>query len=165
VRPIPSPDARRALALARSLAVVFLVVFVATRFFRLNVSPSVPVGLYRLTAVPPVLERGMLVLVPVPASMQPWISRWTPLLKPVAGVAGGVVTITDAELRVNGEPYGPVYQEAHGKTLPYIRGQAVVQQGTVFLASHAPQSIDGRYFGVTQISDLTARALPVWTWR
>jgi len=34
----------------------------------------------------------------------------------------------------------------------------------VFLASHAPASLDSRYFGPVAVSSLTAHAFPVLTW-
>ena len=40
-----------------------------------------------------------------------------------------------------------------------------VQTGEVFLASQAPRSLDGRYFGVTPVATLTAQASPLLTWR
>src|SRR5882762_8963010 len=58
------------------------------RWVRVNIEPSVPLGVYRLHTIRAPLTRGMLVLVPVPASVQRWKSAWTPLLKPVAAVAG-----------------------------------------------------------------------------
>src|SRR5437764_13338091 len=69
----------------------FLAAVLSTHWVRLNMSPSVPYGLYRLTAVQPPLARGTLVVLPVPASVQRYWSPWLPLLKPVAGVAGDQV--------------------------------------------------------------------------
>jgi len=48
------------------LGVLVLTAVVSTRWVRLNVSPSSPLGLYRLTAVPTPLARGTLVVLPVP---------------------------------------------------------------------------------------------------
>ena len=44
-------------------------------------------------------------------------------------------------------------------------GCLTVQPGEVFLASQTPRSLDGRYFGMTRIRDLTAQAVPLWIWR
>jgi conjugative transfer signal peptidase TraF len=146
------------------LGVCVLVAVVSTRWVRLNVSGSVPYGLYRLSAVPSALTPGMLVVLPVPASVQPWHSRWLPLLKPVAATAGQDVCVQEDTLWIGGQSYGPVRHEAHGRRVPHIEGCATVEPGMVFLASHAPASLDGRYFGSTPVSTLTARALPVLTW-
>ena len=62
--------------------------------------------------------------------------------------------------------YGPVYLEAHGRPLPHLDpGCQPVPAGMVFLASQAPKSLDGRYFGMTPVARLTAAATPLLTWR
>jgi type IV secretory pathway protease TraF len=71
----------------------------------------------------------------------------------------------EGALFIHGEAYGPIYTEADGTPLPHLDGCQVVPQGAVFLASTQPKSLDGRYFGVTPIADLTARAVALWTWR
>jgi type IV secretory pathway protease TraF len=92
-------------------------------------------------------------------------SRWTPLLKPVAAVAGDAVCSTEGRLFINGEDYGPILRTAHGTPLPHLlQGCFVVQDGEVFLASHVSKSLDSRYFSCVRISDLTAHAIPVLTW-
>ena len=107
---------------------------------------------------------AQLVVLPVPTSVHGVWSRWVPLLKPVAAVAGDEVCVTGDALWIAGIAYGPVRAEAHGRVLPQIRGCGIVQPGTVFLASPAPDSLDGRYLGPTPIASLAARALPVFTW-
>jgi conjugative transfer signal peptidase TraF len=147
------------------LGVLVLAAVVSTRWVRLNLSPSVPVGVYRLARLAPPLARGTLVVLPVPVAVRPWRQGWAPLLKPVAAVAGDEVCVREGALVVRGASYGPVYVEADGKPLPHLEGCQVVPEGTVFLASAAPRSLDGRYWSMTPIADLTARALPLWTWR
>src|SRR5262249_46349236 len=90
------------------LAGVVLAAVLSTRWVRLNVSGSLPYGLYRLVPLPQPLPRGTVVLLPVPASVQHVWSRWMPLLKPVAGVEGDTVCNLDDVLQINGESYGPI---------------------------------------------------------
>ena len=132
---------------------------------RVNVEPSVPVGIYRLHAVHPPLSRGTLVLLPVPRSVRRWKSPWTPLLKPVAAVAGESVCVRDDALTIGDASYGRVYQEAGGDPLPQIQGCLTVEDGQVFVASKGDRSLDSRYFGSVKIGELTATATPVWLWR
>src|SRR5262245_373917 len=80
-------------------------------WFRLNVEPSVPLGVYRLHAISAPLTRGVLVLLPVPRSVRRWHGRGVPLLKPIAAVAGEVVCVEDNELWIGDESYGQVYTE------------------------------------------------------
>src|SRR6266446_4705669 len=105
----------------------------STRVLRLNVSGSVPYGLYAVRPVPAHLDHGMLVVLPVPRSVRAWWSSWVPLLKPVAGLAGDCVCHQDHILYVNGADFGPVLQTAHGRPLPQLQGCLVVQSGQVFV--------------------------------
>ena len=77
----------------RVLGGLVLAAVLSTRWVRLNCSPSMPYGLYRLTAVREPLARGTLVVLPVPAEVRPWHTRWQPLLKPVAAIGGDVVCL------------------------------------------------------------------------
>ncbi len=147
------------------LGVLVLAAVLSTRWVRLNVSGSLPYGLYRLVPVPQPLPRDTIVLLPVPETVQHVWSPWVPLLKPVAAVAGDTVCNRDGVLQINGVAYGPMLRTAHGTPLPHmLQGCCVVQDGEVFLASHVGNSLDSRYFSCVRIGDLTAQALPVLTW-
>jgi len=125
-----------------------------------------PYGLYRLTAVREPLTRGALVVLPVPAPVQRWQSRWLPLLKPVAAVAGDAVCVWDNGLWIEGQWYGVLHEVAQGMLLPRLyAGCFFMQPGEVFLASAAPRSNDSRYFGPIPVAALTAQATPLLTWR
>ena len=147
------------------LGVLVLAAVVSTRWVRLNLSPSVPVGLYRLARPAGLLARGTLVVLPVPAAIRPWWHSYAALLKPVAGVAGDEVCVRQDGLWVAGQWYGVVYTEAAGRALPHLEGCQVVPEAQVLLASTVPKSLDGRYFGLTRIAEVTARAVPLWTWK
>ena len=99
---LPTPVARRTRS-SLVLGGLVLAAVVSTRWVRLNGSPSVPRGVYRLAAVSPPLARGTLVVLPVPAGVRPWQPAWVPLLKPVAAVAGDLVCVWDAGLWVAGQ--------------------------------------------------------------
>jgi len=160
----------RRLFASRSSRVVGLVAVLAVcalPWYRVNVTSSAPRGVWRMLAVPPVVEKGMWVTLPAPASVKIWAPHWASLLKPVAAVAGEQVCVSRETLWIRGQSFGRVLtQDAEGTPLPRLReGCVVVQAGTVFLASTAPQSLDSRYFGSVPVAALTARALPLLTWR
>src|SRR5437879_12376877 len=110
-----------------ALCGVLVASVVSTHWVRLNISPSAPLGLYRLARVPAHLDHGMLVVLPVPRSVQHVWSSWVPLLKPIAGLAGDRVCHQENVLYVNGADFGPVLREAHGMPLPQLQGCRVVQ--------------------------------------
>jgi type IV secretory pathway protease TraF len=146
-----------------AFGVLVLAAVAGTRWVRVNVSPSVPYGLYLLTALPAPLPRGTLVVLPVPPTLRRW--QTLPLLKPVAAVAGDTVCLSEEGLWMEGVGYGPVYREAHGVPLPVWRGCLVVPPGELFLASQEPRSLDSRYFSTVPVAKLTAQAIPLVTWR
>ena len=156
-----APPARRVRGRRSSLVlgVLVLTAVVSTRWVRLNLSPSLPVGLYRLTAVPAEVTRGTLVVLPVPASVQHVWSSWVPLLKPVAGVPGDVVCYAqEARLRSMGAIMARSPWRPTARPLPHLdAGCQPVPEGMVFLASQAPKSLDGRYLGMTPVATLTAQ--------
>jgi len=164
-RPVGCASRARCTRSTLVLGVLVLAAVGSTRWVRLNLSPSVPVGVYRLARLAPPLARGTLVILSAPASMRPWWHSFAALLKPVAAVAGEEVCGVEGALFIHGEAYGPIYTEADGKPLPHLDGCQVVPEGAVFLASTQPKSLDGRYFGMTPTSTLTAQAVPLWTWR
>lgn len=157
----PRPILKRADYLFAGIVCTLLV---ATHWFTINLSPSVPIGLYRFASADVPLQRGDVVQVPAIPFGRPWLHAWWPLLKPVAGVTEDVACVLGGRLDVNGVDFGPVYQEHQGKPLPVFWGCHVVGDGEIFVASHEPKSLDGRYFGMTRVAD-ARRVVPLWTWR
>ena len=88
---------------------------ISTQWFTINISPSVPVGLYRFVAIDAPLQRGDLLHLPAVRFGHSWFYRkFIPLLKPVAGLPGDLVCVQPEGLWVQAEPYGAVYQEHRG---------------------------------------------------
>jgi type IV secretory pathway protease TraF len=136
---------------------------VSFSYVRLNISPSLPFGLYRLHPVARPLTRGLLVIVEVPG----WSARTRPFLKPVAAVAGEWVCRVGQALVIDHRDYGPVYEAWRGNPLPSAIAAdtcAAVPPGHVFLATTAPSSLDSRYYGPIAMEQISATATPLWTW-
>lgn len=143
-----------------------VVVVVGSQWVTVNVSASLPRGVYWRTAsgLPP--SRGALVLVPRTTIGRAWWQfPWMFLrpLKPVAGIAGDCVCVEPDGVWVNDEPYGAVHAVWRGRSLPVIWGCHVVQAGELFVASKVPGSLDGRYWGMTWVRDTTV-VIPLWLW-
>lgn len=147
----------------RLLVIPLSLLTVSLASVRLNISPSLPLGLYRLHPVVRPLTRGTLVIVHVPG----WSARTVPFLKPVAAVAGEWVCRVGQALVIHGEDYGPVYDVWRGEPLPSAVAEdtcVVVPPGYVFLATKALSSLDSRYYGSIAVEQIAATATPLWTW-
>jgi conjugative transfer signal peptidase TraF len=150
------------LAFVIGSAVVFAVtVWEVASGYRVNITASLPLGVYYVSPVHGPLRRGDLVTftLPAPLRLRWWLGSFT---KPVGGLAGDRVCIRDGVLLINREPYGPVLPEAPAHALQ--EGECMtVEEGHIFTASHTPRSYDSRYFGAIALADVQ-RSIPVVTW-
>ncbi len=152
--------------------------------FRINTTPSLPKGLYRLYALHRPLQRGDIVLTcasPMQANVNEAIQRGyissfgdcpgnvVPIMKPIAALAGDSLSVANDGIWVNGR-YLPrsrsMRQDSNGRALhPMHPGYYRVQPGTVWLvSSYYERSFDSRYFGPVKLSSIQGVANPVWIW-
>jgi conjugative transfer signal peptidase TraF len=138
---------------------------------RLNISPSLPIGVYRVVSGP--VERSATVLVCLPrpisdtALARGYVWRGTcpggaaPLGKTVAAVAGDLVEASDLgvsvnEVRLPQSMALPV--DMQGRPMVAARGQWVLRPGEMWLyAGGDRRSFDSRYFG--RVSTASVRAV------
>ena len=151
---------------------------------RLNLSPSVPVGLYvsqHIDAVQPV-RRGSLVAVCLPAGVAAWgrsrgylhrgscVDGSAPVGKPVFAVDGDTVSVDSTGLTLDGEPVPktePLLHDTDGRRLPRIAdGQYIVRRGDVWLVStYSARSWDSRYYGPVPATAIMSLLRPIWVAR
>lgn len=150
---------------------------------RINLSESVPTGLWREHSLNGAFHTGMIVAVCPPdqavfemARERQYLSKgWCGshlevLFKPVAAVAGDVVDVEDGGVSVNGTALprsAPLAKDGAGRPLTAMpRGSYVVPSGYVWLlSSYSPSSFDSRYFGPLPLSDVRGEVRPLWLWR
>ncbi len=146
---------------------------------RLNLTGSLPVGLY--VAVGGAPARGTLVLVCLPpqiaafASARGYVPRGgacpggvVPIGKRVSAIAGDTVTVTPTGLLVNGAPVPNSQALNADRTGRPLHGVAVgcyhVGRDELWvLSSYSRLSFDSRYFGAVRLSEVRGRLLPLWT--
>ncbi|MDX1998544.1 MAG: conjugative transfer signal peptidase TraF [Thermoanaerobaculia bacterium] len=149
--------------------------------FRLNLSASLPTGLYFL--IPNILsrplERGDLVLVCPPPNITATAHTrgyagfglcpgFVPeILKPIGALPGDAVAVRDGFVWVNHSrvPSALVLpRDSRNRPLaPFSLDELEVPAGSVFLLStHSPRSWDSRYFGPVPLARVRARAVPLW---
>lgn len=145
---------------------------------RINLTASMPIGIYLLSPLPPdEVKRGMMVGACAPAHAAeigrqrgylgagPCADDTELLLKAVAAAAGDEVDITPSGLSINGCPLPgsrPIARDISGRRLiPWPRGRYRLRSGQVWLYAGVGRSWDSRYWGPVFESSIAAIAVPV----
>jgi conjugative transfer signal peptidase TraF len=151
---------------------------VITSGLRLNVTASMPVGIYRLAPVPLTgLQRGMLVAICAPLkaaqlgrrraylSGGPCAGDTEPLLKMVVAIAGDNVSTSKSGITVNGRllrDSKPVSVDSLGRKLkPCPLGSHRLRPHQIWLYADHAKSWDSRYWG--PIENVLATVIPLAT--
>jgi conjugative transfer signal peptidase TraF len=147
---------------------------------RVNDTVSMPRGIWQISKVEAPLRHGQIVIVcpPDTASIREAVVRhyistgncpggYEPLVKPVAAVAGDMVTVTPEGIAVNGRLIGNTAQRAQdyaGRPLQSVpAGAYPVLQGQVWLLSgYSGRSFDSRYLGPIPATNVQGVARPLW---
>ena len=153
---------RRIRRVTLAAAGVSIATFQLTGFLglRINTSPSLPMGLYIITADAdadlvefcPVEPFATLSIVRGYRSPGTCGDGTAPLLKPIAATSGDVVEVSSFGLSVNGALLpntAPLATDTKGRHLEaWPSGRYVVAPGTIWVASfYHSRSFDSRYFG------------------
>ncbi|NRP90535.1 conjugative transfer signal peptidase TraF [Rhizobium mongolense subsp. loessense] len=161
-------------------ATVVMSVVAATAFaggYRLNLTPSEPLGLWRIEELQRPVAIGDLVFLCPPTTAM-FVEAWrrgylrrglcaggfAPLIKTVAALAGQRVDITD-RVFIDGRPLPASSvrgRDGEGRTLTPSPG-GIIPPHHLFLHSPFASSYDSRYFGPVPDSGLLGLARPVLT--
>ena len=171
--------ARRRAIMTLSAGIGVMMLIVAVGWFgglRLNLTPSEPLGLWRITPLDRLAAVGDLVFICPPAplaalGLERGYFRWgpcpagvAPLIKVVAAAAGSRIAIADAVV-IDGVPLRhsrPSPRDGAGRPLrPWSGG--IVPPGWIFLHSPFAGSYDSRYFGPVPEAGLLGLARPLFT--
>jgi conjugative transfer signal peptidase TraF len=157
---IPPVSRLRAPALALALTSLTAFGLCAWGGVRLNLTGSLPLGLYRVSAAANV--NLVEFCPPEPLSRLSVVRQYrnpgncpdgdNPLMKPIVAKPGDVVVLSQSGLRVNGKLLrntAPRSEDSKARPLPhYPFGTYRVSSGTIWVASsYHPLSFDSRYFG------------------
>jgi conjugative transfer signal peptidase TraF len=157
---------------------------------RVNLTPSLPRGLYRLVAGAP--RRGAIVLACLPEPQAAWALargyllrgdacpagrdvmgarvRVAPIGKLVLAAAGDTITLSRVGLTLNGRRIpasAPASRDSRGRALlaapgREAPGQYVLRPGEVWLSSHHPLALDSRHTGPVPTTGVLSVIVPVW---
>jgi conjugative transfer signal peptidase TraF len=148
--------------------------------FRINESPSVPVGVWRLSPLRDEVRRDDIVSFCPPDTgvfREAWLrgylgsglcqGGYEPLLKPIAAIEGDRVTRTEQGIRINGRLIAnskSLVSDVEGRTVPSAgANDAIVAKGEVWvISSYNSLSFDSRYFGPVPVSRIEGLARPLF---
>jgi conjugative transfer signal peptidase TraF len=146
---------------------------------RLNLTSSIPPGIYRTTS--DAVTRGAIVIACLPAEASAFAAARgfvprgrcpdgrSPIGKTVAALPGDSVQIDSAGVSVNGHliPNSrPLRHDSRGRPLPRLVGAYIVPPHEVWLvSSYSARSYDSRYFGGVPESLVVGRVRPVLRFR
>jgi conjugative transfer signal peptidase TraF len=160
-----------------AIALLMLVAITYRTGIRLNLSSSIPLGIYRITDGP--IERGSIVLVCLPpnvsflARSRGYITNGScadgtaPIGKPVVAASGDEVDLNAKGIRVNGKLLAnsrALSVDAKRRVLrPYPAGMHHVTEDELWLvSSYSLRSFDSRYFGPIRASSVIAQVRPLF---
>ena len=147
---------------------------------RLNTTPSMPLGLWMVARKSTSRDAFVIACLSGPEATEAedrgylgigsCPDRVEPVVKPVAAVAGDVVTVTPSGIIVNGSALPrttPLAKDSAGRLLQaFPAGTYHVAPGTVWLLSgHDPRSFDSRYFGPIPVAVIRSVVEPLVTFR
>jgi conjugative transfer signal peptidase TraF len=146
---------------------------------RLNTTPSIPVGVYRLTNEP-IVKGAYVLFCPPPAAVFDMAKArgylgagycpggYGHMMKKILAVKDDVVSIGTDGVQVNGQllPLSkPIKADGGGRLLPDYKTFRVLDSAEVLVMSDCNRgSFDGRYFGPIQRSQIEGVIRPIFTW-
>lgn len=144
---------------------------------RLNVTSSIPIGMYRVVDEASVLEHGDIVLACLPervatlARARGYVpgggrcpAGTAPIGKFVMALPGDTVSVEPSGLSVNGaeiQRSRPLKHDRSGRPLPRLStGRSVVTAHSIWLLGSSSHSFDSRYFGPLPLANVLVRVRP-----
>lgn len=156
---------------AFALALAFVAIVAVVRP-SINLTASMPIGLYRRLPVERAPRVGDIVEVCLPLALARFArardyvppgecrANAAPLLKRVVAVSGDVVDLRVEGETVNGRALpgsATIARDQAGRSLPAIaRRRYRVRPGEIWLWTPAPRSWDSRYYGALAVADVRA---------
>jgi conjugative transfer signal peptidase TraF len=134
-----------------------------------NASASAPIGLYGV-APGMITQVGDMVVARPPAAARMvaasrrYLPLGVPLVKRVAAGPGDRVCASGVSISIDGQRVATRRpSDPHGRRMPWWSGCRSLRDNQYFLLmADVPDSFDGRYFGITNGSDIVGRARLLW---
>ncbi len=131
-----------------------------------NRTQSAPLGLYWLTKQSPIVGEWALISdksdEAIWAQNQGYTGPKWPILKRVSATQDDIICRADGQIIVNKSHIATV--PSYPQNLPEWEGCFKLDYDEAFLLNPHPHSLDGRYFGLTNIKDIEGKLIPIWTY-
>lgn len=171
----------------KKLSIIIAIFFISTiaagslfhsMGFRINLTESIPVGLYRITGTEP-LKNAYVIFCPDDrqsfrlAKNRGYIdhglycNRYGYLMKKVVAVPGDILSVTNEGVFVNQIliPYSkPKLQDGMNRTLPQwqVMNYQLQEDEIMTMTSQSEWSFDGRYYGLVHTRQIKGMITPIW---
>ncbi len=152
-----------------ALALGFTIAFPPAPRLVWNASASAPIGLYLVSPGGAIIP-GDMVIARVPeryrqlAAQRRYLPLNVPLVKRVEAVPGDEICALGVSIFLDGKPIVRRWEkDGKGRSMPRWQGCIRLHSGQYFLLmANSPASFDGRYFGISQGSDIIGPAWLIW---
>lgn len=159
------------LCVAACFAMSFVAIAIGAPQPRLlwNASASAPIGLYYVDRMRSPARGDLVAIEPEPAieaylARRRYVSSGTPLIKHIAALPGDRVCRFRMFVTINGTSVAIAKShDRQGRALPVWYGCRQLVSHELFLLNATPDSLDGRYFGITTNAGLIGRAHAIVT--
>ena len=144
------------------LAIIFTGLHILSKIYVINVTPSIPLGIYKLEKFDGVLKKGDLVVYEVDDKYKNLTSIKRTMfksVKPVAAFYEDKVEIKDNRIYVNGEDYGEIFSKVSSN----FNGK--MKEDEVLTLSKVRGTFDGRYYGARKKSKIEKKARLIYELR
>ena len=144
------------------LAIIFTGLHILSKIYVINVTPSIPLGIYKLEKFDVVLKKGDLVVYEVDDKYKNLTSIKRTMfksVKPVAAFYEDKVEIKDNRIYVNGEDYGEIFSKVSSN----FNGK--MKEDEVLTLSKVRGTFDGRYYGAIKKSKIEKKARLIYELR
>lgn len=144
------------------LAIIFTGLHILSKIYVINVTPSIPLGIYKLEKFDGVLKKGDLVVYEVDDKYKNLTSIKRTMfksVKPVAAFYEDKVEIKDNRIYVNGEDYGEIFSEVSSNF------NEKMKEDEVLTLSKVRGTFDGRYYGAIKKSKIEKKARLIYELR
>lgn len=146
--------------------------------FRINLTESIPIGLYRITNAAPIKNANVIFCPDDRKSFRlardrgyidygPYCDGYGYLMKKVVAVSGDILSVTPEGVFVNQTliPFSkPKLADGMNRTLPQwqILDYPLKEDEIMTMTSQSEWSFDGRYYGLVHTRQIKGMITPIW---